>query len=247
MSTTGGPKTEAHELRGLSAILASPPVVLVSLLGAIAYVVTRLSQTSFYSKFGVEPEDVGLSYEQTLTRAAPSLLILSLVAGLVTLGFWELVFRRILRRPRSPVEKSMPSTLGPLPPPPHGRARRRFSAWIADHSLMWSAVQFTTVALLVLAIWMPFAGDFKANDVKEGRTVRPAGLSTIHRLITNPLAIRVERVRVSWIDEMKAVYDFSSSDVMYLGRADGVAVFVDPRNDRTIHVPDSSIVIEREP
>lgn len=53
-------------------------------------------------------------------------------------------------------------------------------------------------------------------------------------------------MRVSWIDEAREkVYDFRGRDVVYLGRAHGIAVFYDPANEQTVQVPDSTIVIER--
>ena len=33
---------------------------------------------------------------------------------------------------------------------------------------------------------------------------------------------------------------------MYLGRADGIAVLFDPSNQRTVHVPQGDIVLERQ-
>jgi hypothetical protein len=39
-------------------LASSNAVVVVTLVGAFAYLVTRLPKTSFCSKFGVEPEEV---------------------------------------------------------------------------------------------------------------------------------------------------------------------------------------------
>jgi hypothetical protein len=113
--------------------VSSYPVVVVSWLGAAAYVVTRSAQTSFYSKFGLEPEDVGLGYAQTLSRAAP-LFVLLLLLGLV--GWLAAVSR--------------------------GRAPGPFVAAIA------------LGALLVLALWMPWAYTRDAHRVKERNALRPA-------------------------------------------------------------------------
>jgi hypothetical protein len=54
------PPTSRKEQRAWLAKLATEsPVVVLSSIGALAYFATRLAQTSFYSKFGLEPEDVG--------------------------------------------------------------------------------------------------------------------------------------------------------------------------------------------
>lgn len=191
------------------------PVAVVTWLGVFAYFVTRSGQTSFYSRFGVEPEDVGLGYAETLSRAAVGLLLILLVAGTYSL-FLALVPRFILG--------VRPAGLGTF-------AR--------------SVVGFLLVALPILLLWMPHTYSRDAARVRDGKSMRPAGLSTPRRIITNPLGLRVEPVRVSWIDETHAVYDFGRTEVMYLGRADGTAVFYDPRSQRTVRVPENNIVIER--
>jgi hypothetical protein len=108
------------------------------------------------------------------------------------------------------------------------------------------AVGIALVLLLVLAIWMPAAYTRDARDVKDGKALRPPGLSTPLRVVTNPLGLRVEPVRVSWIGEAKAAYDFGRGEVMYLGSADGTAVFFDPRNRRTVRVPAGDVVVTRD-
>ena len=198
------PNTKDRHQGRIARFVSSYPVVVVSWLGAAAYVVTRDAQTSFYSKFGLEPEDVGLGYAQTLSRAAP---LFVLVVLFVLLGRLAAVSRR-----RAP---------GPV------------------------VAAIVLGALLVLALWMPWAYTRDAHRVKERKPLRPAGLSTPGRLATNPLGLRAEPVRVVWIDKGHAAHDFGSGEVMYLGRAEGNAVFFDPEHRQTVHVPESDIVIER--
>lgn len=197
----------------LARFAGANPVFIVSVIGALAYFVARSAQTSFYSKFGLEPEDVGLGYAETLSRAAWGLLALTLAVGAIVLA---------LLRPWRYHPGSERERIGP------------FARWVSAS---------TIASLLVLALWTPFAYDFKAEDVKDGDPVRPPGLSTAYRLVTNPLGVRVIKVHVSWIDEMHAAYEFRG-EVMYLGRADGIAVFFDPRTQRTVRIPQSDIVIE---
>jgi hypothetical protein len=64
--------------------------------------------------------------------------------------------------------------------------------------------------------------------------------------VTNPLGLRVEPVRVSWIGEAKAAYDFGRGEVMYVGSADGTAVFFDPRTRPTVRVPAGDVVVTRD-
>jgi hypothetical protein len=73
---------------GLAEFVTGNAVAVVSSIGAVAYFATRLAQTSFYSKFGVEPEDVGLGYAVTLSRGAVGLLLLLLPTGIYVLVRW---------------------------------------------------------------------------------------------------------------------------------------------------------------
>jgi hypothetical protein len=108
-------------------------------------------------------------------------------------------------------------------------------------------IESAGLALLIMVFWMPLSYTSDANGVRNNRdNLRPAGLSSPFQIITNPLGIRVEPVRVSWVDETHAAYDFGTHEVMYLGRADGIAVFFDATNHQTVRVPESDVVIERE-
>jgi hypothetical protein len=59
-------KTENRQPRWRAWFADLSPVAVVTWVGVFAYFVTRSGQTSFYSRFGVEPEDVGLGYAETL-------------------------------------------------------------------------------------------------------------------------------------------------------------------------------------
>jgi hypothetical protein len=195
----------------------SNPVVIVSLFGALAFFVTRLAQTSFYSRFGLDPEDVGLTYTETLTRAAAGLLLLLLFVGVIVLLMW---LNASWGTPRTAQER-----------------RRQFR---------YAAVTTAFLLISILILTLPPTYQNRAEDVKDGKAVRPAGITW--RIFENPFGLRVERVHVSWIDKTNAAYDFGPGEVMYLGRARGVAVFFDPREgkQRTVRVPDGGIVIEGE-
>lgn len=212
-------KTEKRQPRWRAWFADLSPVAVASWLGVFAYFVTRLGQTSFYSKFGLEPEDVGLGYAETLSRAAVGLLSILLVAGTYTLVV-GLLQRLYFGAPRG-------ERRGPI------------------GSFAMSVFYFMLIALPILLLWMPHSYSGDADRVRDGKSVRPAGVSSPLRIITNPLGLRVEPVRVSWIDDTHAAYDFGRNEVMYLGHADGIAVFFDPRNQRTVRVPENNIVIER--
>jgi len=102
------------------------------------------------------------------------------------------------------------------------------------------------VALVVLAIWFPAWYGAQADDVARGEPLRPEP-DRLRSLWLNPLGIRAEPVLVEWTsNDADEPYPFGSEKVMYLGRADGVAVFYDPATDQTVRVPDSDVVIVRQ-
>lgn len=216
-------KPPEKEPRGLAKIATDNPVVVVSLIGAGAYFVTRLAQTSFYSNFGLEPEDLGLGYTETLSRAAAGLLLLVLVAAIYTAA---LALVTHFATVENPAQRGMRLPRFKLSP--------------------WRVIEFISLALLFLAAWMPFVYAGDADSVREGNALQPAGVTW--GIFKNPLGLRAEPVHVSWIDDKQGRYDFGSKqeEVMYLGRANGIAVFFDPRKNRTVRVPDSEIVIERQ-
>jgi hypothetical protein len=212
-----GEREPAFDRRGrplawIAALARQNLVVVLSWIGALAYLVARSAQTSFYSKFGVEPDEVGLGYAATLSRAANLLLVLSLVAGIV------LTVAAVVRPARAP------------------RGRR----------LRAPTVGVALVALVLFAVWMRVAYTSDAHRVKRGRSLRPPGLSTPGRVVTNPLGLRVEPVRVTWLGGSAGGYEFGHADVMYLGRADGIAVLFDPARRRTVRVPAGDVVLTRD-
>jgi hypothetical protein len=194
---------------GLATFARANPVVVVTWLGAVAYFVARAGQTSFYSKFGLEPEDVGLGYAQTLSRAAVGLLLILLFGSFMAAVVSRLSEAAAIQRDQ------------PVPPDARGSATlpRRIGP-----VTVW-AVEAASMVLVLMALFIPPAYTSDAHHVKDGKSLRPAGLSSPLRLLENPLGLRVEPVHVSWVDKAQQAYDFGGQRVMYLGHADGFAAF----------------------
>lgn len=62
-------------------------------IGVLMYAILRFAYWSFYNRFGVTPEEVGLGYVEILTRSAPVLVLGMTVAA----GFNALLARRFFR------------------------------------------------------------------------------------------------------------------------------------------------------
>jgi hypothetical protein len=197
------------------------PVVVVTLAGASAFLATWLAQNTFYREFGVDPEEVGLSYPETLTRAGAGLIAQLVPILAVTLSLYWLLNYLEPRLSRSHLDVD--------------QSRRENATAVV--------VACVLVAPLALLILLPWSYRESAEQVKAGRNFRPA--SNLWDARNNWAGLHVERVYVSWIDGTKRGYDFGTEEVMYLGRASGVAVFYDRSRNRTVRVPEDSVVIER--
>ena len=61
-------------------------------IGVFVYAILRFSYWSFYNRFGITPEEVGLGYVEILTRSAPVLVLAMTLAA----GFNALLARKLL-------------------------------------------------------------------------------------------------------------------------------------------------------
>jgi len=87
----------------MAEVLGGPPSVLrrsaevfsfLAVAGLLLYGTVWSCYNSFYGTFGLEPEDVGVTYARTISRAAIGFLTLLLILGLV------LVSIQVLADPR---------------------------------------------------------------------------------------------------------------------------------------------------
>lgn len=194
------------------------PVVVVSLVGALVYVATRLGQVSFYGEFGLDPEDVGIGYAETLTRAAAAILPLVLL----TIWVGAMATRVIGERGRTWVVQLV-------------RERR---AGFAALSVLFLFGTFVYAVFGLPVQYARIAADVQSGDTPalDPRRIGPQ--------LTNPLGIRAERVRVTWIEQGEAPYKLDEGQAfVYLGHANGLTALYDLKYRRTVRVPDTSIAV----
>jgi hypothetical protein len=63
--------------------LVTNPLPAGTVVGALAFVMLRSGMEFFYREFGVEPEEVGLGYQDVLIRALPVFIIVVGAAGVI--------------------------------------------------------------------------------------------------------------------------------------------------------------------
>ena len=103
-------RSATPERSGLGKWIAENPLPAVSIAGALVYGAMRISYVGFYGEFGLDPEDVGIGYAATLSRALPGVLfwaaVLVLIPGVVLVAIawyvdrsgWRHTIRRLAPR-----------------------------------------------------------------------------------------------------------------------------------------------------
>jgi hypothetical protein len=181
-----------------------------SSLGLVAYAILREAYVWFYQRYGVAPEELGLTQLRMLSSmfrfihlwvwsipGSPTinmLIVLLLAAALVSL--WHRLLPRL-------------------------RRRSRYINLMADrHPVLLG----TSVALLLMIFsfsWaLPLDRSFAGKRLQLGRAVHPAELAF--------LSIEADPARVTWIGPGRPPKDLLTGKLVYLGKADGMLVLYQP-------------------
>jgi hypothetical protein len=206
MAEPGDQTRAGSELPGLLVPGLVPP-----LLGILAFALLRESYTWFYGRYGVVPEDVGVSQIRMLTGVLRMFHLWSLqIRGrpaasflLVLIGIWTYfaVGRWLLRRLRA------------------GWARGEGSI-VLRHPLLFGVSVLMLLIILTSAWVVPRDRDFAGRRLQLRLGVRPSQLSM--------LAIQADPVQVIWTADSPAPRGLLDTRLVYLGHADGVMVLDDP-------------------
>jgi hypothetical protein len=198
------------------------PLVL-SLLAASALALLRNGYVTFYSQYGVRPEDVGLGQQDLLTGVlrfcvAGSLerLVFIVVTGVAV---WWGVAKFCTTSKR--FKRLIPATRG-----------RAFAAVAIYLSIL-------LVGLLASSLyWLPVDQDKAERAVSEYRSVHPSDLRF--------LMIQADPAYVTWARTSPELrpsdFPVETIKVMYLGHRENMAVVVDPKGS-TWRVPTDKALI----
>jgi hypothetical protein len=189
-----------------------------SSLGLIAYAILREAYVWFYQRYGVAPEELGLT----------QLRMLSSMFRFIHLWVWSI--------PGSPgtnmlilllLSAAMVSLWHRLLP--WLRRRSHYVNLMADrHPVLLG----TSVALLLMILsfaWaLPLDRSFAGKRLQLGRAVRPAELAF--------LSIQADPARVTWIGAGRPPKELLTARLVYLGKADGILVLYQPPDWRSCEV-----------
>jgi hypothetical protein len=225
------------------------PLGTLTLLGVVLYGLLRVCAVRFYSQFGVQPEEVGLSYAQLLAQSAAAylalflLLVLGIGALLLGLELLKLIATAVLRRAYSAaVRRKAPSEV-----------IHRLAGWARDSE---GAVKWVVMAgaWTASAYFLVAAASFwnqsreLAKDLQQGTSISGSfditSWGSVLRLFKNPLGLRADRVTAIETGAPGSVLNLRSrTSLFYLGQASGTAVFYDSQEKETIRVPASGLLI----
>jgi hypothetical protein len=189
-----------------------------STLGLVAYAILRSAYVWFYQRYGVAPEEVGLTQLRVLSSmfrfihlwvwsipGSPGtnmLIALLIAAGMISL------WRRLL---------------------PWLRRRSRYVNLMADrHPVLLGASIVVLLIIFSFAWALPLDRNFAGKRLQLGRMVHPAELAF--------LSIEADPAWVTWIGPGRPPKELLTAKLVYLGKADGVLVLYQPPDWGTCEV-----------
>lgn len=189
-----------------------------STLGLVAYAILRSAYVWFYQRYGVAPEEVGLTQLRVLSSmfrfihlwvwsipGSPGtnmLIALLIAAGMISL------WRRLL---------------------PWLRRRSRYVNLMADrHPVLLGASIVVLLIIFSFAWALPLDRNFAGKRLQLGRMVHPAELAF--------LSIEADPAWVTWIGPGRPPKELLTAKLVYLGKADEVLVLYQPPDWGTCEV-----------
>jgi hypothetical protein len=189
-----------------------------SSLGLVAYAILREAYVWFYQRYGVAPEEVGLTQIRMLSSmfrfihlwvwsipGSPGtnmLILLFISAAMISL------WRRLLPRVR--------------------RRSRYVDLMAARHPILLGASMVVLLLIFSFAWALPLDRSFAGKRLQLGRMVHPAELAF--------LSIEADPARVTWIGPGRPPRELLTAKLVYLGKADGILVLYQPPDWRSCQV-----------
>lgn len=198
-------------------------LAVATIAGFTVYGFVRVSYATFYGRFDVEPEEVGLGQTEILTQSGLVLFVSVLITGGV-LGVAFLAYRALGIRP---------AILGP-----NASLWRRALAFSSGP--YWIIVIPTVLILAFVVLFeLPVRARTLADQVEKGETVRPSASFTLRA----GLHVKAVPVRLTTLGGDELPSELTSPSLRYLGQASGVLILYDWKAERVIRLPMDSVVV----
>lgn len=195
-------------------------------VGAVLYGVLRLSYVFFYLQVRATPEEVGYGYAEVL---ASQLIGALWLVALMSISLTALIWLTRLAWVHLSSRSSMNHRTAAFRSRPLAALRR-----VGAYSI--------ALSVLVVLIVLPAIAWTTGSHAAQGQTVRNVYLLGATRLPI--LAVQAVPAHLVAIEESAAGRFLESrSCLLYLGRAEGTAVFYDVATAESLRVPTSEIII----
>jgi hypothetical protein len=203
-------------------------VPLTGVVGAALYGVLRLAYVFFYLWLRATPDEVGYGYSQVLSDelvGAIELVVLTAVlisaAGLVLSVLLSLA-RRAARRPKAKVTRTQ---------------------LVSKARVQKLAVWSFAIAIPLVLVGLPVLGWLEGAQAANGYAVRNVYPTGLIRLPV--LAVQAVPAQVAWTSPPGSDgLNLSRREcLLYLGQANGFAVFYDVHSQESLRLPSANIAI----
>lgn len=203
--------------------VATHLLALLTVAGLVVYGVLRGSYATFYGRFDVEPEEVGLGQTEILAQTSLATLVLVLLsASIMVLAYLGLRALGVIR---------------PANVPRNAPLWRRAIVFVQGP--FWMIV-LPTVLLVgsFFFLSLPERARNLADKVERGETVRPP-----ISFRSADLHVRAIPVRLTSLGANDLPAELRSESLRYLGKANGVIVIYDWKSKKVIRLPAGSVVV----
>jgi hypothetical protein len=187
---------------------------LLAVAAATIYAVLRVSYATFYSRFDLDPEEVGLGEVQILVRSFEALTS-TVVYALIVVAFF------FVRERRQSVKES--------PSRPYARH--------------WPYLTFIGAAALVLLFSLPTDATRLANKVQKGAPVHAKPFSLKSLFLPARLDVKAPPATITPLGAQELPERLRSRALRFLGESGGTVVLYDYRRRTTLRVPKDSVLV----
>jgi signal transduction histidine kinase len=220
-------KGDASNWQSISHVIAPS----LAVAGVLIYTVFTLAYIQFYGQLGVVPSEVGFNYLTTLSSAISMLIF----AGLATVaGIYFYYFIDILMNFRYRRARFRPSAI---------RQEFRSSVQRTDRSTSFMANFFSSAiaTIIVLTLYLISMANDSAAAIQRGDRYPQAYLGPLVQQLGLTAPARVRPINKA--TDSPAINALSDRELLYLGQANGTAVFYDSTVHGVVRLPLGSIAL----
>jgi hypothetical protein len=203
----------------------------LTIVGVVLYGVFRLAYLFFYLKLRTTPEEVGYGYSRILAESVIGALELVILFFLPLLLVGLVIHAGLMAwRKRRRERHNRPDR--------HGREETALR-----QPLQRIAIRAFAISVIVIVVILPMLAWWQGKLAERGQTVRNAYFIGVPYLPI--LAVQAIPAEVAWTNgDSERQFPLANRQcLMYLGGADGTAVFYDVQTKESVRLPTADVSI----